>query len=48
MSGIQWAVLVGASVPVVAFCTMAHLESVGRRRRAIALALEYDEREPEP
>ncbi len=47
MSGIQWAVLVGTSIPVVAVCTMAHLESVGRHRRAINLVLEYDEGELE-
>ncbi len=48
VNGIQWVVLLSASVPVVAFGARAHLESVGRHRRAIELALEYDERDDVP
>jgi hypothetical protein len=45
VSGIQWVVLLGSSLPVVAFCAVAYLESVGRHRSAIDLTLEYEERE---
>jgi hypothetical protein len=45
VSGIQWLIIVGSSLPVVVFCAVAHTESVSRRRAAITLALEYEERE---
>jgi hypothetical protein len=48
VSGIQWLIILGSSLPVVAFCTVAHNESVSRHRAAIDLTLEYDERERDP
>jgi hypothetical protein len=43
VSGIEGLIVLGLAVPLAALGVLAHLESVGRHRAAIELALAFDE-----